>query len=438
MTATIQSVCDQTMHDQTPCRTQAVQRTGKTVREEDVIEFARLMVTTPSPPGHERPLAERLALEGQLIAPDLEWRVDPFDGVRANLLVTAGPADYGAVKFMLFAHLDTSLASADEYRLLTGHVPDPGAYESPHLELRDGKLIGPGIAVTKGPAAGALAALLAASRAGTLAPGTGVLLTSGGTHRTLPDRNDFAAGLHRALKCGLWPDSAVNVKAGAPGVLHEEPGSAYLRISVHTWGGPLMLQSDDGCSGAAATLARLLPAIESWRKDLRSRDPGTLCGRDVGLGAVTAGMTDKPDMLASVGHADLSLITVPDDDVLDLASELAEILADAKPDGCDAEVSVTASMPAGRTSPDHHVVALATDSWERHLGPSGPIVGWRGSTDGALLRHAGVPVARLGPRPRSAPAGCEALDLDELTTFARIDAELLVQLGHDACRDDRP
>ena len=46
-----------------------------------------------------------------------------------------------------------------------------------------------------------------------------------------------------------------------------------------------------------------------------------------------------------------------------------------------------------------------------------------------MLRHAGIPVARLGPRPRSAPAGLEALDLTELTTFARIDAELLVQLG---------
>jgi antitoxin (DNA-binding transcriptional repressor) of toxin-antitoxin stability system len=41
----------------------------------------------------------------------------------------------------------------------------------------------------------------------------------------------------------------------------------------------------------------------------------------------------------------------------------------------------------------------------------------------------GIPVARLGPHPRSAPAGLEALDLAELATFARIDAELLVQLG---------
>lgn len=416
----------------------AARRAGEEVREEELVELARLMVRTPSPAGHERRLAEQLARVGRAVAGDLEWRVDPFDRDRANLLVTAGPADYRAVRSLLLAHLDTSVSDAGEYRRLTGVDPGTASCEEPSLELRDGKLIGAGIAVAKGPAAGALAAVLACDRAGTLAPGSGVLLTSGGTHRTLPGENGFAAGLRRALEAGLLPDCAVNVKAGAPGVLHEEPGSAYLRVTVRSWGGPLMLQERDGCDGAAAGLARLLPPLESWRRDLRRRDASAVCGRDVGLGAVTAGLADKPDMLPSIGHADLYLITAPGDDASDLADELSRILADHVPAGSRAEVSVTAAMPAGRTPRDHRVISLAIEAWNRHFGPSAPIVGWRGSTDGALLRHAGVPVARLGPRPRNAPAGAEALEFAELMSFARIDAELLTQMGQLTHREPRP
>lgn len=405
----------------------AAERTGEAVRTEDIVELARLMAQTPSPPGRERRLAERLADEGQQMASDLQWRVDPFDGDRANLLVTAGPADYRAVEVMLFAHLDTSLAGVEEYRHLTGGEPDAETVSGPGFAVRDGKLIGPGMAVAKGPAAGALAALLAGHRTGTLACGTAVLLTSGGTHRAAASSGDFAAGLRHALESGLSPRGAINVKAGAPCVLHEEPGSANLRITVRSPGGPLMLQQSEGCAGAAAALARLLPLIENWRNTLRERDPSALCGRDVGLGALVAGLPDKPDMLPSVSWADLYVVTAPGDDASELAGELALLLA--ADTGNTASVSVTASMPAGRTPADHPVVELATRAWNRHLGPAAPITGWLGSTDGALLRHMGIPVARLGPRPRSAPAGLEALDLTELATFARIDAELLVQLG---------
>ena len=406
----------------------AAVRTGEAVRRDDVVDLARLMACTPSPPGRERLLAERIAEEGQRIAPGLQWRVDPFDRDRANLLVAEGPADYQAVEVMAFAHLDTSLAGLEEYRRLTGCEPDAATGGTGSgFAVRDGRLVGPGVAVAKGPAAGALAALLAGHRTGTLADGTAVLLTSGGTHRAAPGSGGFAVGLRRALESGLSPKAAVNVKAGAPCVLHEEPGSAYLRISVRSSGGPLMLQQSEGCAGAAAALARLLPLIERWRATLRERDPSALCGRDVGLGALAGGLPDKPDILPSVSWADLYVVTAPGDDASEMADELAGLLETDTTSSTS--VSVTASMPAGRTPRAHPVVELAAQAWSRHLGPAPTVTGWRGSTDGALLRHAGIPVARLGPRPRSAPTGLEAVDLAELTTFARIDAELLVQLG---------
>ena len=394
------------------------------VRRQDIIEWARLLVETPSPAGFERVLAERLADRGERIAPGLRWHVDTFDGERANLIVTAGPAEYAALRVMLFAHLDTSLAGAHEYRRLNGRDP---AIAAPDLQCRDGLLIGAGMAVAKGPVAAALSAVVAAHRCGSLRDGTGVLLTSGGTHRAAVAGDGFAAGLRRALDAGLAPECAVNVKAGAPGVLHAEPGSAYLRVTVRSAGGPLMLHDGDSCAGAAAALARLLQRLEAWRRELRGSDPAALCGRDIGMGALTAGLTDKPDMLASVSQADLYLITAPGDDAEELADELADYLN--TDDGAPVTVEVTAAMSAGCTAPEHPVVELATQAWNDYFSPFEPVTGWRGSTDGSLLRHAGVPVARLGPRPRRAPAGLEALDIDELASFARIDAELLVNLG---------
>lgn len=391
---------------------------------EELLEFLDLMVATPSPPGGEQELAERIADLGHRRAPDLRWHVDHFGGRRANLLVTAGSGHYADATHVLLGHLDTSLASGDEHARLTGETPQ--GWERRRLVIDGGRLIGPGVAVAKGPSAAALAALLANHRVGTLAPGTGVLLTSGGTHRLPTEGRTFAAGLRHALDGGLAPAAVVSVKAGPPGILHEEPASSYVCIRVRASGGPALLR-DDPTPGAAMALARVVAGVEGWRETLRSRPTTGQTGREVALGALESGLVDKPDLMPSTGSAHLYLVTAPGDDVDEVATDLRVFLEGRAPDGVDLDVAVTASLPAGTTDPDHPLVRLARECWERHNGPVPAVRDWRGSTDGAFLRSIGVPVVRLGPSPRSAPPGSEALDLDDLETFSRIHAELVAE-----------
>lgn len=392
------------------------------VDESMVVDLLELMVSTPSPAGQERRLAERLAIEGARVAPELTWWVDGFDGDRANLLVTTGDRDYRDVDLLLLAHLDTSLSGEVEYRRLHG---DAGSSTGWTAELgRTGDLVhGPGVAVAKGPAAGALAALVTAVRAQALPPGVAVLLSAGGTHRADPG-SGFAAGLHRALDAGLSPSATVNVKAGAPAVLHEEPGSAYVDVEVNAVGGPAMLRASSGNAGAAQVLASIAAPVDAWRRAVRAAPTVGTSGREVAIGALRAGLPDKPDMLPSQGWAHLSVVFAPDDDIHDLVGDLEHELArhglhDA------VRVSVRTFMNGGRTDPSHPLVVSATRLWEQHFGPAAAVEGWCGSTDGALLRSLGFPVVRLGPRPRTAPDGTEALDLRELVTFAQIDFDLI-------------
>lgn len=390
-----------------------------------VVTLLREMVGVPSPNGAERALAHRLAAVGPQLTTGLVWNVDEFDDASANLLVTMGETDVAAIDVLLLAHLDTSLDGPHEAARLGASIS--ADIEPTGLRIEDGCVIGHGVAVAKGPAAGALAALDAVHDR--IGPGAvaGVLLTGGGTHRSR-GRAQLAAGLVRALAQGLSPRAAVNVKAGAPTVLHEEPASAYLRLEVTAPGGPALLRGDSDASGAASVLAHIGPPVESWRRRLRARElPGT-SGYEVGLGSIDVGLVDKPDLLPTRGVAHLYLVHPPGESPADLIGGLGDELR-AHGLGDRVSVSVLAELPAGRTDPDHDVVQLARAAWRRHLGDPGRVHAWCGSTDAALLRAHGVPVARLGPRPRSATAGLEALDLDELMTFARIDAELLLDLS---------
>lgn len=394
-----------------------------------LVRFLDEMVSVPSPNGRERDLARHLAELGTAIEPNLSWEVDEFDGERANLLVSSGDGGLADVDVLLLAHLDTSLDGPGEHRKL-GLLDTSEAWE-PDLRLVDGRVVGAGVAVAKGPAAGALSALVAASRCTALPPGVAVLLTSGGTHR-LTEGGGFAAGLRRALEHGLSPRVAVNVKAGSPTVMWEEPGSAYVRLDASCSGGPAMLRGPEGDGGAAMLLASVGPVVETWRRHLRDRPAHGTSGWEVGLGAIECGLPTKPDLLAARGSADLYLVHPPECDAGELVAELDELLHE-RGFGGRIRPSLSASLEAGSTDPDHEVVRRSNEAWQRHFGaPPPPVRGWCGSTDAALLRARGVPVARLGPQPRSAPPGLEALDLDELLTFSRIDAELLLELSGSA------
>lgn len=408
--------------------------------EADLWHFAEFMVAIPSPAGSERELAERLAEEGRKRCEGLTWWVDPVPGAassdrqvstRANLVVSGGAAAYAELDVVLLAHLDTSCRSGDEIEILTG-IPGPRGPVAGDLVLDDRLAEGSGLGIAKGPAAAAIAALAELARRGELRSSTAVLLTCGGTHRVDPRSGDedYACGLRHARDRGLAPRVVINVKAGAPGVLHEEPGSVALRITVRAPGGPTMARTEDA-GGAVVAIAPVITVVEQWRRALLEMPRQGQTGREVGLGALRAGLCDKADLLPSSGTLDVYLVVTPDDDVTAFVTDLRVRLErdpELRRHGAVAEVEVVATLPAGRTSPEHPVVRLAHELWRRHFDEPPAIEDWKGSTDGALCRSWGIPVVRLGPRPRPASPGREALDRRELETFARLHGELVTAL----------
>lgn len=406
---------------------------------DEIVALALELARRPSPAGDEGPLAAWLC--GWLEAAGLRVRMQRFAPRRANVLV--GPETGPAVA--IYGHLDTSL-SGDLHvdGPLTGRrdpLPPPGVV--------NGVLYGQGIGVAKAPTAAALVALLASRRAlmsagdAAAAGELGALVVAGGTHRSTPPwpaveaaaagtGPDMGVGVRAALEAGFRPGAVISCKGGAPGPLHEEPGTLYLAVEVRErYGAALARPLTDALAGSPAGLASLLEAITTWRAQHLARRVGRggQLGADVALGAVAAGLPAKPDLLPATAAAYLSVVTLPGDDDSEIAASLRDHLR-ARDAAFDVSVEVYGRLPPGRTDPEHPLVRAVESAWTSGGARSGlaAISGWRGSTDGALLRAEGVPTVRLGPLLRSHPDDprLEGVAVDDLVAVARVWAEAMV------------
>lgn len=395
-------------------------------------ELVRLLLSTPAPWGRERAAAEAVASWISASAPDVHVDVDPLGDSSANLAVDAGE---GSRKLLLCSHLDTSLSglpAADE--VLTGRR-DP----LPQSHLDGGVLSGPGLGVARGPAAAAtigyLAAIDALGRAG-VAHRTSLLLAAGGTHHRLSRGRDdgapaeFGTGVRHALAHRPVPDAVVIAKAGPPAILHEEPGSAYLDIELRGRLMAAMARSDvDG--GLLASLPDVIGAFERWRAGVLARPAVGQVGREAAVGAIDAGSFEKCDLLPAVARLCAHVVLGHGDVAVQLAAELEAAIEGALPPDGSVRVAVAVGpwVAAGRTPPDAPVVRAALAA----TGFATGIVGWRGSTDGAVFRAAGIDTVRWGPTI-AADAEDPRIDrvaLTDLVSAARTYAEIAVRYAID-------
>ncbi|MBM7517013.1 M20/M25/M40 family metallo-hydrolase [Nocardioides nitrophenolicus] len=364
-----------------------------------------MLDATPAPRGRERRAAQALAAWCAEQWPAIEWTVQPYGADGANLVARCGPGP------LLYSHLDTSL-------------DDPVGV----LEVGDGVAEGFGLGVARAPAAAALAAF-AQARHGTL------LLAGSGTHR----RGGRAEGV-RAFLADLpaLPPAAIVAKGGPPGLLWEEPGAAYVEVRVSGRpGAALAPESATPTGGIGRHAGLVLDAIAVWRERyLASRAPVGQVGPQVGVGAVRAGMPDKPDLLPADLLVDLYVVTVPGERDTRLGTELTAclhaLLADGPLAGCRTAVDVEWLHDAQATPERAPVVRAARHAWEDVFGtPPAPVARWTGSTDGVVLREHGIPTVRVGPqsvRSASDPRR-DVVDLADLAHFQRL-YEALLEPGH--------
>ena len=373
--------------------------------------------------------------------PEVDCAVDRFALGRANLECRVGRVEPGDL--VLYSHLDTSLSGDPGF----DRPAVPMAALVGGLERRGDEVAGPGVAVAKGPAAAATIGFLEAVRVLAAAgrrPRATLLLAAGGTHRAAPRHvrlpwgapaSGAGDGVRRFL-AGNRPAAAVVAKAGPPGVLHQEPGAAYLTVEVTGPPGLVMTRPAVRGGGIPAAVGTAMAGVEHWRSRflLRPLPDGSQAGREAAVGALAAGLPYKADLIGGLLQLHIYAVLAPGDDAAALPPAIEAAVADAlHRDGwADLEVGVDLVEGVGSagTEPTAPVVRLAEEVYRDVHGSAPPAVtGWTGSTDGVLFRHWGVDTVRLGPTPVAGRPGGEALSVTELVAWARLYAELVVRFS---------
>lgn len=406
-------------------------RAAALVDPDRLVDLACFLVGHDSAHAHERDLATALAAEGGRWAPHLRWEVDVFDGDRANVVASAGSSTGRGIGG--YAHLDTSL-TGDPAR----DAPITGRIDRPIGAVVDGtELVGPGLAVAKGSVAALVVAASAAAEALAEAGGPHrirVLLASGGTHRLdtpVGATGGFGVGVRRALDRGFDPVAVLNAKAGAPAPLVAEPGAAYLGVRLTGRSDPALFRGTS--PGTVAALGPLVAGVERVRRQVRARTvrAGDPRGSELALGAVHAGAIDKPDLLPAEIEARLFAVLGPGL----TADEVAEMVGEAVRDELGAagleRLAVTVTVDAvehgAASPPDDPLAATVAAAWTARFGPPPTVEDWRGSTDGVVLRAAGIPTVRVGPQVRrdGDDPRRDRVPVADLVAFARLYAEAL-------------
>jgi acetylornithine deacetylase/succinyl-diaminopimelate desuccinylase-like protein len=155
---------------------------------------------------------------------------------------------------------------------------------------------------------------------------------------------------------------------------------------------------------------------------------------EVGIGAVRGGLPGKPDLLPGMVELHLYVVTVPGDDAPSVAAALRGKLAAGLDGGplatCSVSVDAHLEHPAAATDPRAPIVRHAVAAWTAGHGTAPrPITGWKGSTDGVVLRSAGIDTVRLGPASRPDPVDPrrDAFEVDELVRFAEMYADIAIR-----------
>jgi acetylornithine deacetylase/succinyl-diaminopimelate desuccinylase-like protein len=414
---------------------------------EELHELLTGALAIPSPAGGELTLAEWIAAWLTERHPKLDVVVDQFAPGRANLECRVKGTDPGSPDLVLYSHLDTSLSGDPVIDRPLGIIGPGSAAMDPPAPGRGGDIIsGHGVVVAKGPLAAAVCGFGRAAR--TLAaqgrpPRAMLLLASGGTHRAGPHWLELPPGAPatgagdgvRRFLSRHRPGAAVVAKAGPPGLLYEEPGAAFVLVEVHGTVGLVMARSeavrDGGVPAAAGAAVR---GVERWRERFirRLTPPGSQSGREAGVGALRAGLPYKPDLISGLLECFVYVVLGPGDDPERLAGELAAAVAASLRDDGRRNLSVRATLLdasiSQRTDAAAPIVRIAEDAYRAVRGVPAPRpVGWTGSTDGVILRRAGVDTVRVGPSPLSSGVGQEALSLEDMATSTAIYAEIITR-----------
>lgn len=360
-------------------------------RRDEVLEFTRKLIATPSPnpPGDERAVAQVVADKlAEFQVDDVVWLAQ--DEARPNLIATI-PGDGPGRRLILSGHLDTKPAG------------DMDAWETDPWDpvLRDGDLVGLGCGDMKAAVAGMVYA-------------GGALKANGGFSGELvlvftadEEAGSVLGSKWLAEQGHLAADVAV---IGEPSGIVEEweavhvisRGAALFKIRIT--GTQMHSSISDRIHGVNATvqMARLIERMDQEMKDYLTFEPHPLCPTGP---TVNVGVMAEAGVFYGVypGKAEFAcdIRTLPGMTEESVSDDVQRFLDDAMADEPElaAELVWELMVPATEISSDEPIVEELLTAANDVLGTTPAVDAFPGTTDAAAIQlTSGIPtVAAFGP-----------------------------------------
>ncbi|HYH92150.1 MAG TPA: M20/M25/M40 family metallo-hydrolase [Candidatus Saccharimonadales bacterium] len=379
----------------------AVDRARSTLDDAAIAELLLGMVAIASPTGEEAPLARFVA--DHLSRAGVEAEVQSLgEGDQANLVGRLAGAGDGPT-LLVYAALDTAFSGdLEEDRPFLGDTPRADFALPPS---RDGSFItGLGAENPKGFAAAGIAALEAIARADAPLRGEVVLMLASGS---MPDdaRPGHGTGIRHFLEGSTPPDFAIVLKPGYA-VGYEEVGLAWFRIIVHGAVNYTGIRHKGPYRNPILGAARVVLALEAWFAEYSARHTDGLVAPQGSINAIRAGAAGRAAFVPATCEIDVDLRVGPRSTPDTVEAELREAIEAIRADDPTLEVTLErrVAFPGTSTDPSSWIVRSLTQAWEEREGREhAPLARGSGATDAAILRSAGIPTARIGLPPPSAP-----------------------------------
>ena len=366
-------------------------------RRDDVLEFTRRLIATPSPnpPGDERAVAKVVAERlDEFGIDDVEWLSTDED--RANLmtrpnLIARIPGDGPGRTLILSGHLDTKPAG------------DMDKWETDPWDpvVREGNLVGLGSGDMKAAVAGMVYAAAALKTVGGFGGELTLVLTADEEAGSVLGSKWLAeAGHLRGDTCVIGEPSGIFREWEAVHVISR--GAALFKVKIT--GTQMHSSISDRIHGVNATLhmARLMDRMDREMKEYLTYDEHPLCPTGP---TVNVGVMAEAGVFYGVypGNAEFAcdIRTIPGMTEESVIADVQRFLDDAMADDpeLDAELAWDLMVPATEISPDEPIVQELLRAAEDVLGERPTVDAFPGATDASAIQlTSGIPtVAAFGP-----------------------------------------
>jgi succinyl-diaminopimelate desuccinylase len=376
-----------------------------TTVEQGLVEFARRLVATPSPPGEEAAASRLLADE--LVR--LGYRDVEVDAV-GNVVGWLGE---GPARLMFNGHLD--------------HVPPAGMVDPFDARVEDGAPYGRDGLVLRGRgscdmkanvAAGAYAAAFLSAE--DLRNGS-YLFTA-----DVQEETDSPEGVQALLARGLRAEYGVSGESTSLDVSLGHRGKLQLDIVVE--GRSSHASTPDAGINAVYRAVPLLEALEAHAADLPD---------DALYGRATVTVTDisaEPGQDVAVVPSSCTIRVdrryVPGETPESCQAQIEELVAAvAARNGIKARVQLVNIYPLMAIDPEHPLVVAGREAVRAVTGEEPRVRTWRFGVNATFMSAAGIPCIGIGPGNEDwAHTPDEHVPIDELVRCTRIYADLVSRL----------